>query len=67
MYITIRQQELRTWKRIGHEIYCEHFVVKHKSKYSCKSAIHFNLDSETIKENCNFNFIITKQISFLLY
>ena len=32
-YITIRQQELRTCKRIGYEFYCEElFIVKHKSK-----------------------------------
>ena len=31
-------------------------MVKHKSKYSCKCAIYFNLDSETIKEKCRFNF-----------
>ena len=30
------------------------FVVKHKSKYSCESAIYFNLVSEIIKQNCNF-------------
>ena len=40
IYITIRQQELRTCKRIGYEFYCEElFVVKHKSKYSCESVI----------------------------
>ena len=34
-YITIRQQELRTCKRIGYEFYCEELiVVKHKSKYN---------------------------------
>ena len=67
-YMTISQQELRTCKRIGYEFYCEElFVVKHKSKYSCKSAIYFNLDSNTTKENCKFNFITRKQISFLLY
>ena len=50
-YISIRQQELRTCKRIGYEFYCgELFVVKHKSKYSCKSAIYFNLYAETIKK-----------------
>ena len=60
-YITIRQQELRTCKRIGYEFYCEElFVVKHKSKYSWKSAIYFNLNSETIKENCKFNFYYNK-------
>ena len=35
-------------------------VVKHKSKYSCESAIYFNLDSKTIKENCKFNFYYNK-------
>ena len=31
-YITIRQQELRTYTRIGYEFYCEGlFIVKHKS------------------------------------
>ena len=35
-------------------------MVKHKSKYSCKSAIYFNLDSNTIEENCKFNFYYNK-------
>ena len=29
-------------------------MVKHKSKYSCKSAIYFDLDPEIIQENCKF-------------
>ena len=37
MYITIRQQKLRTCKRIGYEFYCEElFMVKHKSKTAVK-------------------------------
>ena len=60
-YISIRQQELRTCKRIGYEFYSEElFVVKHKSKYSCKNAICFNLNTETIKENCKFRFYYNK-------
>ena len=60
-YISIRQQELRTCKRSGYEFYCEElFVVKHKSKYSCESAIYFKINAETIKENCKLNFTITK-------
>ena len=60
-YISIWQQELRTCKRIGYELYCkELFVVKHKSKYSCESAIYFNLDAETIKENFKFKFYYNK-------
>ena len=49
-YISIRQKEFRTCKRIGYEFYCQElFIVKHKSRYSCESAIYFNLDTETIK------------------
>ena len=49
-YISLRQQELRMCKRIGYEFYCEElFIVKHKSKYSCESAIYFDLDSDIIK------------------
>ena len=36
-------------------------MVRHKSKYSCKSAIYFNLDSNTIKENCKFIFYYNKR------
>ena len=60
-YISLRQQELRTCKRIGYEFYCEEpFVVKHKTSYSCESAIYFNLDTDIIKENCNFRFYYNK-------
>ena len=56
-YITIRQQEPHTCKTIGYEFYCEElFVVKHKSKYSSESTIHFDLNPEIIKENCKFTF-----------
>ena len=61
IYISIRQQELRTCKRIGYEFYCEElFVVKHKTSYSCEIAIYFNLDTDIIKENCNFRFYCNK-------
>ena len=61
MYISLWQQELRTCKRIGYEFYCEElFVVKHKTKYSCESAIYFNLGTDIIKENCNFRFYYNK-------
>ena len=60
-YVSIRQEELRTCKRIGYEFYCkELFMVKHKSKYSCKSAIYFNLNAETIRENCKFKLYYNK-------
>ena len=60
-YISLWQQEQRTCKKIGYEFYCkELFIVQHKTKYSCESAIHFNLGTNTIKENCNFKFYYNK-------
>ena len=56
-YISLTNQELRSCKKIGNEFYCEElFIVKHKSSYSCKSAIYFNLTKDIIKNNCNFDF-----------
>ena len=49
-YISLRHKELRSCKRSGREFYCEElFVVKHKSSYSCESAIYFNLTTDIIK------------------
>ena len=60
-YISFRQQELRTCKRIGYEFYCkELFIVEHKTSYSCENAIYFNLDTDIIKKNCNFKFYFNK-------
>ena len=38
----------------------ELFVVKHKTSYSCEHAIYFNLDTDIIKDNCNFGFYYNK-------
>ena len=55
--INIRQKELVTCKKIGYEFYCKDlFVVRYKSRYSCESAIYFDLDKEIIKQNCEFKF-----------
>ena len=60
-YISFRQQELRSCKRIGYECYCkELFIVIHKTSYSCESAIYFNLTTDIIKNNCNFDFYFNK-------
>ena len=55
-YISLRTQELTTHKKIGYEFYCEELVVKHKTKYCCKSAIYFDLGTEIIKENCDYQY-----------
>ena len=60
-YIALTQQELSLCKGMGSEFYCEElFIVKHKSSYSCESAIYFNLTTDIIRNNCNFNFYYNK-------
>ena len=60
-YISLRQQELRTCKRIGYKFYCEEvFIVKHKTSYSSEGAIYFNLETHIIRENCHFKFYFNK-------
>ena len=60
-YITLCSQELKMCKRIGYEYYCkELFVIKSKTRYSCASAIYFNLKSEVIKANCEFQYYYNK-------
>ena len=54
-------EELRMCKKIGYEYYCEELlVVKSKAKYSCTSALYFQLDRQTIKENCIYDYYYNK-------
>ena len=67
-YISLRHQELRTGKNITYEFYCEElFIVKNKSKYSCKCAKYFNLGSEIIKEIAILCITLIKLTSNLQY
>ena len=60
-YIALTQQELKSCKKIGNEFYCEElFVAKHKTSYSCESAIYFNMTTDIIRKNCNFHFYYNK-------
>ena len=61
MFITLQSQKLKMFKRIGYEYYCkELFVIKSKMRYSCASAIYFNLKSDLIKANCEFQYYYNK-------
>ena len=61
MYIMLRTQELKMCKKIGYEYYCEElFVVKSKTRYSCASAIYFNLKLDVIRPNCEFQYYYNK-------
>ena len=56
-YIQLRIPELCMCKQIWHSYYCEElFLVKHKSKHSCESAIYYNLSKEVINEYCSFKY-----------
>ena len=60
-YITLHAHELKMCKKIGYEYYCkELFVVKSKTRYSCTSAIYFNLESDIIKANREFSYYYNK-------
>ena len=62
-YISLCPQELNTCKRIGYVHFCEElFVVKSKGRYSCASAVYFNLEEE-IKQNSEFEFYFKKPTS----
>ena len=61
MYITLHTQELKMCKRIRYKYYCkELFVIKSKTRYSCASAIYFNLESDVIKANSEFQYYYNK-------
>ena len=56
-YIELTTSELVSCKRLQSGHFCEElFLVKHKSRHSCSSALFFNLDPDVIKRNCDFEF-----------
>ena len=56
-YIQLRISELLMCKSIRHIYYYEElFVIKHKSRHSCVSAIFYNLGPATITKNCKFDY-----------
>ena len=60
-YIMLHSQELKMCKRIGYKYYCkELFVIQSKTRYSCTSTIYFNLESDVIKANCEFQYYYNK-------
>ena len=56
-YNSLRMQELNICNKIGYDFYCEElFVVRHKTQHTCESAIYFELGTDIIKENCEFQY-----------
>ena len=56
--IQMRITEMLMCKSIGYIYYCEElFVVKHKCKHSCASAIFYELGPQQVIKNCRFDYI----------
>ena len=63
-YIQLRIQELRMCKQIRHTYYCkELFLVKHKSKHICESAIFYNLTSKVVYSVCKFDYYFNTTVT----
>ena len=57
-YIQLEMEELFMCKPIKQIYFCEEiFLVKHKTKHSCESALFYNLSSTLIKQNCDFKYM----------
>ena len=51
-YIQLEIEEVFMCKQIKHIYFCEElFLVKHKAKHSCESALFYNLESAFVKQN----------------
>ena len=62
-YIQIRMTEMLMCKSIGYIYYCEElFVVKHKSKHSCASAIFYELGPSQVIKNCKFDYLYNETV-----
>ena len=63
-YIQLRIHELRMCKQIRHTYYCEElFLVKHKSKHNCESAIFYNLTSDVVYSVCQFKYFYNSTVT----
>ena len=61
-YIQLVLPELMC-KKIRGTFYCEElFLVKHKTKLSCESAIFYNLTRDVLLENCQFNYFYSTTV-----
>ena len=56
-YIQLKIEELFMCKQIRYIYFCgELFLVKHKTKHSCESALFYQLESAFVKQNCQFKY-----------
>jgi len=62
-YIQLTDAELSSCTYISKQWYCEErFMVKHKSQFSCESAIYYDLPDEQVKSLCVFDYSYNKTV-----
>ena len=62
-YIQLCMTELIMCKSIRYTYYCEElFVVKHKNKHSCASAIIYDLSPKMVIKNCHFDYFFNQAV-----
>ena len=62
-YIQLVMEELFMCKQIKQIYFCEElFLVKHKTKHSCESALFYELGNELIKQNCEFKYFYNTSV-----
>ena len=50
-------------KQIRHIYYCEGlFLIKHKTKHSCESAIFYNLTADVVYSVCQFDYFYNTKV-----
>ena len=63
-YFQLTEAELMGCHKSRDQYYCEdRFLMKHKSKYTCASAIFFRLGPEEVKELCEFEYSFNKTVT----
>ena len=63
-YIHLSAEDLENCYRMSYNYYCEAlFLVRHKTKHTCESALFFNLPDEIIKQNCEFEYMFNTTVT----
>ena len=56
-YIPLDKQQLQLCNKTGATYYCENsYVLQHRSKHTCESAIYYRTDPKTIMKHCRAMF-----------
>ena len=62
-YVQLEIEELFMCKKISHIYFCEElFLVKHKTKHSCESALFYDLDNALVRQNCKFKYFFNETV-----